>query len=84
MSQVTKEIVCKALASELVDWKLGRKQFTVANQFDEHIIETALANFHRVTLADCEEWKKSNISIMDIAHSLSNFEAPELESAWVD
>lgn len=77
---------------ELEAWLKCEKQWNVSNQFDEIVLESALENFDTAFDALIEKWQKEGstvetmqtISVMDWAHCLSEFQAPEMDSAWID
>ena len=81
------------LQIELEAWKNGEKKWNVSNQFNESVLESALENFSAAFDAKVEEWLKDGsstpeslqtIGVMDWAHCLAEFEAPEIDSAWID
>jgi len=77
---------------ELEAWLNCEKKWNVSNQFDEIVLESALENFDTAFDSLAEKWQKEgstvetmqSISVMDWAHCLSEFEAPEIDSVWID
>lgn len=77
---------------ELEAWLKCEKHWNVSNQFDEIVLESALENFDTAFDALVEKWQKEGstvetmqtIGVMDWAHCLSEFQAPEMDSAWID
>lgn len=69
---------------ELEAWQKCEKDWNMGNQFDESVLESALQNFDKMSDEDWSWWKNADQDIMGIAHALSAFEAPELDSAWID
>lgn len=80
------------LQIELEAWKNGEKKWNVSNQFNESVLESALKNFDTAFDSLVEKWQKEGstvetmqtIGVMDWAHCLAEFEAPEIDSAWID
>lgn len=80
------------LQIELEAWKNGEKKWNVSNQFNESVLESALENYSEAFDALLEKWQKEGstvetmqtIEVMDWAHCLSEFEAPEMDAGWVD
>lgn len=72
------------LEAELEAWKKGEKAWTVSNQFDESVIESALQNIDKLTEIDWQEWMTSNADLMTLATAISEFEAPELSEEITD
>lgn len=80
------------LQIELEAWKNGEKKWNVSNQFNESVLESALKNFDTAFDSLVEKWQKEGstvetmqtIGVMDWAHALSEFQAPEIDSAWID
>lgn len=80
------------LQIELEAWKNGEKKWNVSNQFNESVLESALENYSEAFDALLEKWQKEGstvetmqtIEVMDWAHYLSEFEAPEMDAGWVD
>lgn len=81
------------LQIELEAWQNGDKKWNVSNQFNESVLESALENYSEAFDALVDKWLKDGsstpeslqtIGIMDWAHCLSEFEAPEIDSVWVD
>ena len=77
---------------ELEAWLECVKVWNVSNQFDEAVLELSLENFDTAFDSLVEKWQKEGstvetmrtIGVMDWAHCLSEFEAPEIDSAWID
>lgn len=83
------DIVVGLLEDELERWKAGDVRITVANQFDMYALESALEECEKdgVLEAAKEKFATANInsiSAIDLAHTLSEWEAPEISSAWID
>lgn len=81
------------LQIELEAWKSGEKKWNVSNQFSETVLESALENYSEAFDALLEKWLNDGsstpeslqtIGVMDWAHCLSEFEPPEMDSAWID
>jgi hypothetical protein len=80
------------LQIELETWQNGDKKWNVSNQFNESVLKSALENFSEAFDALVDKWLKEGstvetmqtIGVMDWAHCLSEFQAPEIDSAWVD
>jgi len=69
---------------ELEAWANGEKTWTVSNQFDESVLESAIANMDRMNDAQWAWWANSDANIMSLAHELSQFDAPEIDAVWID
>lgn len=78
---------------ELEAWLRCEKEWNVSNQFDESVLESALENFDAAFDTLVEKWLNDGsstveslftIAVMDWAHCLSEFEPPEMDSAWID
>ena len=73
------------LQIELEKWQNGEIQWCMNNQHDQYVIESALGNIESMPDDKWEWWIGAlHSSIMDIAHDLSSFDAPEIDSAWID
>ena len=80
------------LQIELEAWQNGDKKWNVSNQFNESVLESALENFSEAFDALVDKWRKEGstvetmqtIGVMDWAFCLSEFEPPEMDSAWID
>jgi len=81
-----KTVIQTKIEIELEAWKNGEKKFNVNNQFDESVLESALENINNddVLKETYKMYNGLNVPVMDIAHFLSAFEAPEISSAWID
>lgn len=93
MSIVNLKLVVETkLQIELEAWQNGEKKWNVSNQFNESVLESALENFSQAFDSLVEKWRKEGsatetmqtIGVMDWAHRLSDFEAPEIDNSWVD
>jgi hypothetical protein len=69
---------------ELEEWRDGKKEWNVSNQFDESVLESALDSLDGGIDKAFDLYGNSNYKIMDIAHFLSSFKAPELDGCWVN
>jgi hypothetical protein len=71
---------------ELDAWKAGEKKWGMASQFDESILESAMKNIDMMADEQWEWWMNAQAgqNVMAIAHALSQFEAPEIDGAWVN
>ena len=77
---------------ELEAWLKCEKKWNVSNQFDEIVLESALENFSENFDLLVDKWQKEGdtvktmqtVGVMDWARFLSEFEAPEMDSVWVD
>ncbi len=69
---------------ELEAWKKGDKKWTVSNQFDESVLESALENIDKGIEDAFKYFNGRTLPIMALAHRLADFEAPEIDSAWID
>lgn len=76
------------LEAELEAWEAGQKQWTVSNQHDPYVIESALEGIKAGAL---EAWitkhpdaNHDGMSLMTWAHALAEWEAPELDPGWTD
>lgn len=71
------------LIAELEAWQNGEKQWNVANQFDETVLESAIENFDNLPE---EKWQwfanADYVTVMSIAHEISTFEVEPLADAW--
>lgn len=72
------------LLAELDAWKNGEREWNVANQFDETVLENAIENFDDAIEAVAEDFPLDNMTAIEVAHLLSDFEAPEIDGAWVN
>ena len=81
------------LQIELEAWQNGDKKWNVSNQFNESVLESALENYSEAFDALVDKWLKDGsstpeslqtIGVMDWAHNLAEFEAPEIDRAWID
>lgn len=80
------------MEAELEAWKNGDKEFSVATQFDESILESALKNFDTYPEKSWEhwfdrdqnpsEWDAGRDNLWDIIRDMSTFEAPEMAAGW--
>ena len=78
---------------EIDAWKAGERDFTVSNQFDLYILESAVENFDLMGedqwqwFADAEyglPGSGSERGIMNLANNLSTFEVEPLADGWVN
>jgi len=75
----------KALLEETLEkYRTGQVQWTVANQFDEALLESALENFTEEKAAQYLEGYPANRPVRPLALAtfLSEFEVPELDPVW--
>ena len=81
-----KTVIETKIEIELAAWENGEKNFNVSNQFDESVLESALENINNdaVMAETYKMYNGLNVPIMDIAHFLSAFKAPEIAGAWIN
>ena len=80
-----KETVEASIKTELEKWKSNNVKWTVSNQFDETILESALENINPRSIGKAfDHFEGHTQSAMTVAHFMSSFEAPEISSSWVD
>lgn len=81
------------LQIELDAWRNGEKKWNVSNQFSESVLESALENYNEAFDVLVDKWLNDGsstieslytIGVMDWAHCLSEFQAPEMDPEWVD
>lgn len=77
------------LEIELEAWTNGEKSWNINNQFDETILEKAIAaiqvcDFDKVCAGLGDFVDPAKMSVMAWANELADFDAPELDSAWID
>ncbi len=88
MATFTQEQVQTSLKARIEAWQNGEIQWKVHNQFEETTLESALEQLNEETLAKLNEnyadADESFVTTLDIAHFLSSFEEPELDSAWIN
>lgn len=81
-------VVKARIESELKMWENGEKQWSVSNQFDESVLESALSNLNedkfKTVIDKFHPRALDTLSVMDWAFALSEFKPPELDSGWVD
>lgn len=82
-----KTVVSVQLEAELAAWESGERPVNVSNQFDRYVLETAidrLGEHFEAAASDLTPEQGYRMSVMSWAHRLSDFDVPELDSAWVD
>lgn len=74
------------LEIRLEEMQSGAVRLNVSNQFDETVIESALANFDNFeALAEVLDTANLDaITPMSWAHNLSAFQPAELSAAWIN
>lgn len=77
-----------SLKEELNLWETGQRRWNVSNQHDRYVLKSAIETLSDDVVVKLVEKRGtidfSRYSVMDLAHSLSEFEAPEIDSAWID
>ncbi len=84
MATFTQDQLKASLESRIEAWNNGDIRWNVSNQFEETVLESALEQVNEETLSKVNEIYNDQASIVDIAHFLSSFEAPEIDSAWIN
>lgn len=75
------------LKAEKAKYASGEIKWNVSNQFNESVIDSALAVVEALPakeILDKVADISPNITPMDLARLLSTFDEPEIDSAWID
>lgn len=76
------------LKEELHLWETGQRRWGFSNQFDRSVLESALKALTAEAVADLAEKfgtvDFARFHVMDLAHTFSEFKAPEIDYAWID
>lgn len=91
MNNLNALVVVEVLLKDRIEKiESGLIQWNVSNQFDESVLESALSVVSEEVLSELFERipqyqnQINENNIMSIAHSISNFNAPEISDAWVN